>query len=582
MEIKRGIAVSPGIAIGEAYVLDREGYRIPRRQVLPEEIEGEIARLRQAIENSKTEISSLQSRVTSSLGSEVGEIFLGHLMLLEDEHLWRECVDLINDRHYTPEYAVSRVLRRLLKAFRQINDDYFAHRVSDIFDIERRVLRNMLGGKAEQLSQLDREVIVIASDVTPSQAASLDPDKVKGFATDAGGRTSHTAIVARALGIPAVVGLESISTDVSGGDTVVIDGNRGQVIIDPNESALIEYRERERSIHIFEAKLVEELKDLPAVTTDGAEVALYGNIEFPREIAANLHLGAEGIGLYRTEFLYITSTQAPTERDHFQCYSDAVRELEGRPICIRTLDLGADKFASVDGDPVREPNPILGCRSIRYCFRHLDVFKTQLRAILRASAFGNASVMFPLITSMDELRRAKSVAHEVMDELEAEDIPFNRDIPMGIMIEVPSAALTADLLAKECDFFSIGTNDLIQYSLAVDRGNERVAHLYRPAHPGILRLIKMAVDAAAAQQIPNCLCGEMGGEIIYTILLLGLGLRQFSVSPPSVFPEMKKIIRSVSCQQATQIASEALDMADAEEIVQFLHRRTKEVLPEAF
>ena len=582
MEIKRGIAVSPGIAIGEAFVLDSEGFVIPERHVGPEQVEDEINRLRQAIEDSKAEISSIHDRVTGKLGPEVGEIFLGHMKLLEDEHLWRECVDRMRERNYTPEYAMSRVLRRLIKAFRQINDDYFAHRVSDIFDIEKRVLRNLLGEKREHLNHLDREVVVVASDLTPSQTANLDTDKVKGFATDVGGRTSHTAIVARALGIPAVVALETISTDLSGGDPIIIDGNHGQVIISPDEETLDKYRERERSIHLLEAQLIEELKDLPAVTTDGREVKLLGNIEFPREIAASLYYGADGIGLYRTEFLYMTAKEPPTERDHFQAYSQAVRELDGRPIAVRTLDLGADKFAAVNGQPMREANPILGCRSIRYCFRNLDIFKTQLRAILRASAFGNASIMFPLITSLAELQRAKSIVVEVMEDLDRADIPFNKDIPIGIMIEVPAAALMADALAKECDFFSIGTNDLVQYSLAVDRGNERVAHLYSPAHPAILKLIKMAVDAGAAHNIPVSMCGEMGGEFLYTMLLIGMGITQFSVSPPGIVPEMKKIIRSISHEEAAKMAASALEVADPSEMMQFLRQRTKHILPEAF
>ena len=581
MEIKRGIAVAPGIAIGEAFVLDSEGYLIRERHVDPAQVDAEIAKLRQAIENSKAEIESLQDRATSRLGPEVGEIFLGHLMLLRDDHLWQECVVRMRERSYTPEYAVSRVLRRLIKAFRHINDDYFSHRVSDIFDIERRVLRNLFGEKGEQLHQLDTEVIVVARDLTPSQAANLDTDKVKGFATDVGGRTSHTAIVARALGIPAVVGLETISTDLSGGDPIIIDGNRGQVIISPDERTSREYRERERAHQRQEAELIQELKDLPAVTSDGREVKLLGNIEFPREIAASLYYGAEGIGLYRTEFLYLSSDQPPTEREHFEAYSQAVRELDGRPIVIRTLDLGADKFATFGDEPAHEANPILGCRSIRYCFRNLNTFRMQLRAILRASAFGNARVLFPLITSLSELRRAKSIVAEVMEDLDAEGIPFNKDIPIGIMIEVPSAALMADVLAKECDFFSIGTNDLVQYALAVDRGNEQVAHLYSPGHPAILRLLKMAVDAAVANDIHVSLCGEMGSEFIYTVLLIGMGVAEFSVAPPAIVPELKRVVRSINYQEATQVVAEALDAPDAAEVMQILRQRTKDIMPEA-
>jgi len=582
MEIRRGIPVAPGIAFGEAFLVDSEGYVIPERHIQAKQADAEIERLHHAVEDSKAEIDTLQDRVTSKLGPEVGEIFLGHLKLLEDEHLWNECVERIREKSFSPEYAVSRVLRRLIKAFRQINDDYFSHRVSDIYDIERRILRNLLGEKREQLNRLDHEVVVVAKDLTPSQTANLDTDKVRGFATDVGGRTSHTAIVARALGIPAVVGLETVSTDLSGGDPVIIDGNHGLVIINPDEQTLEEYRERDRSFHQFEANLVEELKDLPAVTTDGLEVQLYGNIEFPREIAASLYYGVEGIGLYRTEFLYIAAEKPPTEQDHFEAYSQALHELDGRPLVLRTVDLGADKFAVFNGEPVHEANPILGCRSLRYCFRHLDLFKTQLRAILRASAFGKARVLFPLVTSVAELRQAKGIVEGVMADLDREGIPFDKDIPIGIMIEVPSAALMADVLAQECDFFSIGTNDLIQYALAVDRGNERVAHLYSPAHPAILRLIKMAVDAGAAHNVPVSLCGEMGGEFVYTILLIGLGITEFSVAPPAIVPEMKKIIRSISHEEARQIASSALELADSTELMEFLSNRTRDILPEAF
>ncbi len=582
MEIKRGIAVAPGVAIGEAFVLDSEGAVIPERHIRPDQVEEGIERLRQALENSKAEIAQLQERTTSKLGPEVGEIFLGHIQLLDDQHLWRECVDRMRDRYYSPEYAVSRVLRRLIKAFRQINDDHFSHRVSDIYDLEKRVLKYLLGGQREQLDDLDHGVIVIASDLTPSQAANLDANRVKGFATDVGGRTSHTAIVARAKGIPAVVGLETISTDLSGGDPVIIDGNRGLVIISPDEETIKTYRARERAISVFETQLVEELKGLPAVTRDGLAVELLGNIEFPHEIATSLNYGVEGIGLYRTEFLYMTATEPPAERDHFDAYSHAVREMGGRPIVIRTLDLGADKFDAFNGSGMREANPILGCRSIRYCFRNLGLFKTQLRAILRASAFGNASILFPLITSMSELRQAKGIVEEVMDDLEQEDKAFNRDITIGIMIEVPSAALMADALAKECDFFSIGTNDLIQYALAVDRGNERVAHMYTPAHPAVLRLIKMTVDAAKDNDIPVTLCGEMAGEPVYTTLLMGLGITRFSLAPPAIVPEVKKVVRSISHEEATEVACAALDMGDPAELMQLLRKRTKQILPEAF
>ena len=580
MEIRKGIAVSPGVVIHEAFMFESEGYRIPRHVIRKDEVEGEIHRLEKAIEDSKKEIHELEHMVSENLGSEIGSIFGTHRMILQDVRLKNEIIEKIKKANFTPEFAVTLALRVYIRKFQDVKDSFLAERVSDIVDVERRLLRNLLNEKREELKNLTQEVVLVAHDLTPSQTASLDTEKVKGFATDAGGRTSHTAIVARALGIPAVVGLGTISTDVFGGDIVIVDGNHGIVIVRPDDETLTAYQRKAKSFHIFEEKLATELKDQPATTRDGKHISIYGNIEFPRDININIKYGAEGIGLYRTEFLYLGSPKPPTEEEHLEAYTTVVRELKDKPIIIRTLDLGADKFTYSDNR--KEGNPFLGCRSIRYCFENPHIFKTQLRAILRASATGNMKILFPLISSLQELRRAKQMVWETMEELDKEKIPFNKNIDMGIMIEVPSSVMIADMLAKECDFFSIGTNDLIQYSLAVDRNNERVAYLYCPVHPAILRLLKLAIKAAEENNIPIGICGEMGSEVEYIIPLVGLGLTEFSVAPVTVIPEIKKIVRSITFEKAKEVAEAVCRFDDPEKTINYLRNIAIEILPEAF
>lgn len=582
MEIRKGIAVAPGVVIKEAFVLESEGYRIPRHLITEDEIPKELVRLGEAITSARKEIEELEANASKKLGSQVGTIFATHKLMLQDENLKEEFIENIRKNKFSAEYAVSLALRVYVRKFQDVTDPYLSARVGDIFDIEKRLLRNLLGGQKEELQNLTKEVIVIAHDLSPSQIASLDTTKVKGFVTDLGGRTSHSAIVARALGVPAVVGLGTATVDVFGGDTVIIDGNRGVVIIRPDEETLKKYQMIEKSFHVFEERLTSELKDLPAVTLDGREVAILGNIEFPREIGTSLSHGAGGIGLYRTEFLYLGSKGAPSEEEHFNAYAQSIQELGNKPLIIRTVDLGGDKFFPSAADNSKEVNPFLGCRSIRYCLEHVTIFKAQLRAILRASAFGNVKILFPLISSLQELQRAKDVLEEVKEELNHKGIDFNKNIELGIMIEVPSAVMLADVLAKEVDFFSLGTNDLIQYTLAIDRSNEKVAHLYSPAHPAILRLLKMAIKAAEDNNIRIGICGEMGGEIEYTILLLGLGLREFSVAPAKIIPEIKKVIRSVTFERAKEVAETVCSLNDPAETTKYLRDIAQKIIPEIF
>jgi phosphotransferase system enzyme I (PtsI) len=581
VEIRKGIAVAPGVVIKEAFVLESEGYRIPRHLITEDEIPKELVRLGEAITSARKEIEELERDTSKKLGSQVGTIFATHKSMLQDENLKQEFIENIKKNNFSAEYAVSLALRVYVRKFRDVTDPYLSARVVDIFDIEKRLLRNLLGEQREELKNLTKEVVVIAHDLSPSQIASLDTTKVKGFVTDLGGRTSHSAIVARALGVPAVVGLGTATVDVFGGDLVIIDGNRGTVIIRPDEETLKEYQTIEKSFHVFEKRLTSELKDLPAVTPDGREVSILGNIEFPRDIGASLRHGATGIGLYRTEFLYLGAKNVPTEEEHFNAYTQSIQELGKKPIVIRTVDLGGDKFFPAANNN-KEDNPFLGWRSIRYCLEHVTIFKSQLRAILRASAFGNVKILFPLISSLQELQKAKDILKEVEEELNHKGIDFDKNIELGIMIEVPSAVMLADVLAKEVDFFSLGTNDLIQYTLAVDRSNEKVAHLYSPAHPAILKLLKMAIKSAEDNNIRIGICGEMGGEVEYTILLLGLGLREFSVAPAMIIPEVKKIIRSVTFERAKEVAETVCSFNDPAETTKYLRDMAREIIPEIF
>ena len=579
MEIRKGIAVSPGMAIAPAIVLDSEEFRIPRRNIDAGEVEEELSRFQGAVDRAKEEIRELRQRVASDVGEQLGAIFDVQDALLTDPRLDQEIRELVEREHYAPEYAVSTILRGYAKKFLNLPNRYMSERVVDVYDVEKRLLRNLIGAKRETLGTLTEPMIIIAHDLTPSQTASLDRSKILAFATDVGGRTSHTTIVARAMGIPAVVGLKTITADLSGGDMVVVDGNRGLVIINPDEAAIARFRDAEQRFRRMEKELG-DLKDLPAVTPDGHEVQLWGNIEFPHDVEGCLARGASGIGLYRTEFLYLDRKTDPTEEEHFQAYAEAIAALGGRPITIRTCDLGADKFTHLLGD-YDERNPFLGCRSIRFSLQHIGLFKTQLRAILRASALGPTRVMFPLVTNLKELRQAKMILADVQEDLEEEAIAFDADIKVGIMIEVPSAALQARSFAKECDFFSIGTNDLIQYTLAVDRSNERVAGLYTAGHPAVLRLIREVVDAALEAGIEVAVCGEMGGDPTYVPLLVGLGVQVFSVSPATLL-EIKKVIRSITKQEAREICDKVFQFDSDREVDAYLGEISRRLLPEMY
>jgi phosphotransferase system enzyme I (PtsI) len=587
MEIRYGTAVSPGIAIGPALVLDTEGVRIPYRLVPAEQIEDEVARLRQALDEAAAEARDTRQRIASRLGQDVGNIFGAQQSAFEDAGFRTHLEHLIRSQKYSAEYAVSRGIREYVNRLEDAVERLGEHaavevrrRVVELIDLEKQILATLLGHQAQAVAPLGGErVVILANDLMPSDTADFSPRTVWAFATESGGSTSHTAILAGALEIPAVVGIGRFLTDVSGGDTVIVDGEEGVLIIDPDEETIRRYEARRVAL-LSRADRYESLKDKPPVTLDGVAIRLLGNIELSQEAEHCTERGAEGIGLYRTEFLYLNKAADPTEAEHYEAYKGVLQTLgPSRPVVVRTLDLGADKFSSVSAAVSSEKNPFLGLRSVRLCLRKLDLFKTQLRAILRASPHGDIRIMFPMISTIDELRQCKALLNEAKEDLEDAGVPFKTEIPIGTMIEVPSAALLADLLAKEVDFFSIGTNDLVQYTLAADRNNEHVANLYNPADPAVLRLIRMVVEAAGRSGVEVNVCGEMSGESLYVALLIGLGLRQLSATPRKI-PEIKRVIRQLRVPEAEWVAEQALQMDSARQVTNFLRDQLRRILPE--
>ncbi|MDC3378914.1 phosphoenolpyruvate--protein phosphotransferase [Planctomycetota bacterium] len=572
MKVLSGIPVVDGIVIAEALVLDTEHYRIKQRYYNPEDegaTDAEMARFNAAREACKAEVARQRGQVAG----EVSEIFGFHEALYDDPMLLKFVEKHVTEECWTPEHAVSKHVAKLRKQFEG------QRWAIDLDDFGRRLLKHLLGEKRESLQHLTSPVILIAADLTPSQVVELPEKWVRGFATDHGGRTSHTAILAQSRDLPSVVGLGRISGATTGGDLVILDGTKGKVLIDPDPATLEKYRERQRRFLIYQEEL-KDLRYLPAETLDGHEINLFANIEYPDEIDRALQAGAQGIGLYRTEFLYDEENTDPSEEDHYAAYAKAVDLLEGRPLVIRTLDLGADKFTPEDLRA--EKNPFLGCRSIRYCLlENQEVFRRQLRAILRASSRGDVRIMLPMISSLKELTEARALIDRVKLQLRRKGESFRENIPVGIMIEVPSAAIMADVLAQYADFFSIGTNDLVQYTLAVDRVNETVHKLYQPTHPAIFRLVLTTIEAARRAKIPVSICGELSGDPHFTLPLLGLGMRDLSMASSSI-PKIKRFIRSISALEAGRAMDSVLGMEQADHSRQFLQQRAGEIDPELY
>jgi phosphotransferase system enzyme I (PtsI) len=559
----KGIAASPGIEIGKAHLIKPQQVDINTEAVIEENIDGEIKRFDEAVGLSKLQLKQIKEKAEKELGADKAEIFGAHLMILEDPVFLDEIVSKIKTESITADNATSQVVKNYVEIFNNLEDEYMKERAADIKDVGERIVKNILGVSTDSFI-FSEKVIIIAKDLTPSDTAQMDKDKVLAFATDMGGRTSHTAIMARSLEIPAVVGLVDITEKVQDGDLIVIDGNKGIVSINPDETTLKEYETLKRDYMEYRRQL-KELKDLPAETGDKLRrVELSANIGTPRDVKGAIENGAEGVGLYRTEFLYMDRDALPTEEEQFEAYREVIEKMAPRPIIIRTLDIGGDKKLSYLDMP-EELNPFMGWRAIRMCLDRPDILKTQLRAILRASIYGNAKIMYPMVSGSEEVCRANAILNEAKQELKAEGISFDENLEVGIMVEIPSAAVTADILAKEVDFFSIGTNDLIQYTLAVDRMNEHISHLYEPLHPAVLRLIKNVIDASHKAGKWTGMCGEMAGDTSATAILLGMGLDEFSMSAPSI-PQVKKIIRSLTYEEAQHIAQKALSMDKPEDI----------------
>ena len=561
----QGAGVSPGIARGKVHVVRDDHDDVARFRIAPSQVTDEIGRFEAALIQTRMQILEMQQRIAESIGAKDAAIFDAHLLVVEDRTLIDEVLRKLETDLCNVEWVFHEVAKNYIETLGKIDDPYLRERALDIQDVTKRVVRNLQGREPKTFHSLTEPHILLAHNLTPSDTATMNKERVLGIATDLGSRTSHTAIIARSLGIPAVVGLHDATAKLETGQEVLVDGTNGLLIVDPTPETLAYYSEVEsRRIKVV-AKL-KELRETKSTTRDGRHIVLSANIELPGDVEAVAANGAEGIGLYRTEFLYLNRRTLPTEDEQYETYRKVAERVLPDPLIIRTFDLGGDKLAPGTVDISDELNPFLGWRAIRFCLENIDIFKTQLRAILRASALGNVKIMFPMISGVDELRRAISILNECKEELRASKIDIGEKAEVGAMIEIPSAAISADVLAHEVDFFSIGTNDLIQYAIAVDRMNERIAHLYQPTHPAVLRLLKMIADAAHANNIWVGVCGEMAGDIALIPLLLGLGMDELSVGAMLV-PRVKRAVQSLDLPVCQQLVQDALKLQTPAEIL---------------
>ncbi|PBF93359.1 phosphoenolpyruvate--protein phosphotransferase [Clostridioides difficile] len=563
----KGIGASPGVALGKALVVEHSELVIEKKSI--DNVEAEIAKLEDAVAVSKEELVKVKEKASEELGAEEAEIFEAHLLVLEDPELIGSAIDKIKTESVNAEYALNEIKEMFVSMFESMDNEYMKERAADIKDVTNRILRHILGIKVVDLSALSEEVVLIAHDLTPSDTATMNKKMVLGFLTDIGGRTSHTAIMSRTLEIAAIVGLNDITSKVKDGDFVVFNGDTGEVIVNPDEETINKYTEL-KAKYEDERKALQLLKGKPSVTLDGKHVELAGNIGTPNDIEGLIKNDAEGVGLYRTEFLYMDRDSFPTEEIQYEAYKAVLEGMDGKPIVIRTLDIGGDKELSyLSMEP--EMNPFLGYRAIRLCLYRKDIFKTQLRALYRASVHGRLRIMFPMISSLEELLQAKEVVKEVLAELDSEGVAYAKDVEIGMMIEVPSAAVISDVLAKHVDFFSIGTNDLIQYTCAVDRMNQKISYLYNQFNPAVLRLIKTVIDNAHKEGKWAGMCGESAGDQKMIPILLGMGLDEFSMSPISILPA-RKLITSVKESDMKKLADDVFNMGTAEEIKSYIEK----------
>lgn len=561
-------AASKGVAIGRTHILSTAGAAFPKYWIADKEITSEIARFKRAIQKSKQQLTKVREKLCRFEGKEQIQIIDSHAMLLQDEMIVTHAIQNIANQKINSEWALDKAISRLKLAFSDVKDEYFKQRRNDIDFIGQRIIKNLIGGPELSLHAIKHEdIILIANDFSPADIVNFPRERVKGFISVLGGETSHSAIIARSLGIPAMVGVENILKNIKEGDLIVLDALKDCIIVNPPKTDLSAYKKRRAA---FEATAHDLLKDahLPAETLDTRKVSLVANIEMIEEISSVLQHGAEGIGLFRTEYLYANRMDYPSEDEQFECYKAALEQMSPHPVTIRTLDLGGDKLF-VSTEYLEHVNPALGLRAIRFCLAERDLFRTQIRALLRAGLYGNLRILIPMVSSVEEIRLVKSIIEEEKASLKKAREGFEANVQLGIMVEVPSAAIIADVLAKEVGFFSLGTNDLVQYTIAVDRGNEHVAYLYNPLHPAVIRAMKQTVDAAKKAGIDVTVCGEMAGEPLYLLLLVGMGVDALSMNPVSI-PRVKKILRTVTAKQAEALYNSVIKLSTAQEIENFV------------
>jgi len=565
----KGVAASPGVAIGKVFFVEGDDFHPVCREIPKNAIETEKMRLNNAVEKTRAEFKAIYAKIDETLGKNYAQIADVHLLILDDPIMKKDVYKLI-DCGINAEYAVFKVVDNIVRSFESIENDYFRERKLDIQDTGKKIIGYLLGRQRKNLASLTKGSIVVSHNLTPADTMAIRERLVKGFVTDIGGKTSHTAVVAQGLSIPAVVGLKVISSQVMTGDIIIVDGNKGEVILNPTSETIAKYK-REFVVQSEKKKELEKLKDLLAETPDNHKVLIFANIDNPDEIQSVLSSGATGIGLYRTEFIYFNRVNMPSEREHFENYSMVVKMMSPYPTVIRTFDLGGDKLTKIGLLNVeQEKNPFLGLRAIRLCLKYPEIFIDQLKGILKASAYGKVKLMYPMVSGVEELCEVNKILDEVKRNLKKENVKFDEEMEVGAMIEVPSAAMIIDAIAKEVDFVSIGTNDLIQYTLAIDRINENVVNLYDPLHPAILRFIKKIIEESHKAGITVSICGEMAGDPYYAPILLGFGLDQFSVSPTQV-PEIKRVIRSISFVDAEKISEKILKCGDRESVLKIIN-----------
>jgi phosphotransferase system enzyme I (PtsI) len=578
-QVLKGIGASGGVAIGRAYLVDRSRVKVVYQYLLDEsQIGPEKERFKDAVARADAQLQQVMEEIPEEIKEHAG-IINSHRLILQDRMIFDQTLENIDKEQINAEWALKKAVEKAQEIFSKIKDEYIRNRIKDVVDVSERILRNLTGTEMENLADIQGQVIVVAHDLSPADTTQMRLDNVLGFVTDMGGKTSHTAIIAQSLEIPAVVGLERITREAKSGSLVIVDGSDGQVILNPDPETVDTFLRKRKKFGDYRTEMA-KYSHLPAETMDGYRIKTRANIEFPEEITTVLTNGAEGIGLFRTEFLYLSQKELPGEQTLFENFKKVVQMMSPHSVTIRTLDIGGDKFAS-HLDLADEMNPALGLRAIRFCLKEVDIFKRQLRAILRASSYGKLKILFPMISSIDEVFQAKAVLKTVREDLEKEKIPFDSQVPLGIMIEIPSAVAMADLLAREVDFFSIGTNDLIQYTLAIDRVNEHVAHMYQPLHPAILRLIQQTIEAGHRAGIPVAMCGEMAGEPLYVPILLGLGLDELSMNPMSV-PRVKQIIRMASYEKSKAFLKEVFSLNTTEEVNAFVRKEMVQWFSESF